>query len=246
MKPSKGLVFLLMLTAPFMAYATSTDSTLFGAIQFDKGNVSPALQAFAVLTVLSLAPSILIMLSSFTRIIIVLSMLRNALGLQQTPPNSVMISLALFLTLFTMMPVAKVIYSQAYEPYQNKQISTETALQNAAKPLKQFMLKQTREKELEMILELAKEPVPARAQDIKLYQLVPAFLLSELQTAFQIGFMIFLPFLLVDLIVSGILMTMGMMMMPPMTISLPIKILLFVLIDGFDLVVQALVSSFQL
>jgi len=203
------------------------------------------LQVFALLTVLSLAPSILIMLSSFTRIVVVLSMLRSALGLQQTPPNTVIISLALFLTLFTMMPVAKMIYSQAYQPYQDKQINSEAALQKAEEPLRQFMLKQTREKDLQLILQLAKEPLPSRAEDIKFYQLVPAFLLSELQTAFQIGFMIFLPFLLVDLIVSGILMTMGMMMMPPMTISLPIKILLFVLIDGFDLVVQALVTSFH-
>ena len=236
---------ILMLLLPVIGLAAAPDNTLLGAIRFDKDNVSSALQVFALLTVLSLAPSILIMLTSFTRIVVVLSMLRNALGLQQTPPNTVIISLALFLTLFTMMPVAKVIYSQAYLPYQAKQINSEVALQKAAKPLQQFMLKQTREKDLQLILQLAKEPLPSRAEDIKFYQLIPAFLLSELQTAFQIGFMIFLPFLLVDLIVSGILMTMGMMMMPPMTISLPIKILLFVLIDGFDLVVQALVTSFH-
>ena len=144
-----------------------------------------------------------------------------------------------------MMPVAKAIYTEAYQPYENKQISTSTALNRAAIPLKQFMIKQTREKDMQVILQLAKEPVPASADEIKLYQLIPAFILSELQTAFQIGFMIFLPFLLVDLIVSGILMTMGMMMMPPMSISLPVKILLFILIDGWDLVVQALVGSFN-
>lgn len=235
---------LLLLLSPLLAHA-APDNTLFGTIQFDEANVSPALQAFAVLTVLSLAPSILIMLTSFTRIVVVLSMLRNALGLQQTPPNTVLISLALFLTLFTMMPVAKTIYSEAYEPYQAKQMTTAVALQKAAEPLRQFMLSQTREKELKMVVGLTKEPSPTKAEEIKFYQLVPAFLLSELQTAFQIGFMIFLPFLLIDLIVSGILMTMGMMMMPPMSISLPIKILLFVLIDGFDLVVQALVASFH-
>lgn len=244
MSTCKRLFFLLITLLPVAGFAAA-DSTLLGAIRFDNDNVSPALQAFALLSVLSLAPSILIMLSSFTRIVVVLSMLRNALGLQQTPPNTVIISLALFLTLFTMMPVAKVIYSDAYIPYQEKQITSEVALQKAAKPLQQFMLNQTREKDLQLILQLAKEPLPASADEIKFYQLIPAFLLSELQTAFQIGFMIFLPFLLVDLIVSGILMTMGMMMMPPMTISLPIKILLFVLIDGFDLVVQALVSSFH-
>lgn len=240
---SRCKLFLVLLIVPIMSIAAP--DSLFGVIQFDKTNVSPALQIFALLTVLSLAPGILMMLTSFTRIVIVLSMLRTALGLQQTPPNTVIISLALFLTLFTMMPVAKIIYTNAYEPYQAKQISTETALQKAALPLQTFMLKQTREKDLQLIWQLAKEPLPSKASDIKFYQLVPAFLLSELQTAFQIGFMIFLPFLLVDLIVSGILMTMGMMMMPPMTISLPIKILLFVLIDGFDLVVQALVVSFH-
>jgi flagellar biosynthetic protein FliP len=236
--------FLVLVLAPVSAFAAQSNSLL-GFIHLDETNISPALQAFAVLTVLSLAPSILIMMSSFTRIIVVLSMLRNALGLQQTPPNSVLISLALFLTLFTMMPVGTVIYSEAFQPYQHKQIDGDVALQKAAKPLRQFMLHQIREKELRMMLELAKEPLPANPNDIKMYQLIPAFLLSELQTAFQIGFMIFLPFLLIDLIVSGILMTMGMMMLPPMTISLPIKILLFVLIDGFDLVTQALVSSFN-
>ncbi len=238
------LSILLLLLLPIISQAASQD-TLFGAIRFDESQVSPALQAFALLTVLSLAPSILIMLTSFTRIVVVLSMLRNALGLQQTPPNAVIMSLALFLTLFTMMPVSKAIYYDAYEPYQAKHINGEVALQKAEAPLRRFMLKQTREKDLQLIWKLAKEPQPSQAEDIKFYQLIPAFLLSELQTAFQIGFMIFLPFLLVDLIVSGILMTMGMMMMPPMTLSLPIKILLFVLIDGFDLVVQALVTSFH-
>ena len=244
MSPRKYVMFALLILLPLLSQAASSNS-IFGSIQFDQDNVSPALKVFALLTVLSLAPSILIMLSSFTRIVIVLSMLRNALGLQQTPPNTVIISLALFLTLFTMMPVAKIIYYEAYEPYQAKHITSQVALQKAADPIRQFMLKQTREKDLQLIWQLAKEPLPSRAEDIQLYQLIPAFLLSELQTAFQIGFMIFLPFLLVDLIVSGILMTMGMMMMPPMTISLPIKILLFVLIDGFDLVVQALVTSFH-
>lgn len=240
----KCLLSILLLGLPILSFAAEPDMLL-GAIRFDHETVSPALKVFALLTVLSLAPGILIMLSSFTRIVVVLSMQRTALGLQQTPPNTVIISLALFLTLFTMMPVAKTIYDEAYVPYQTKQIDDELALQKATQPLREFMLKQTREKDLRLIWQLAKEPVPSQASDIKFYQLIPAFLLSELQTAFQIGFMIFLPFLLVDLIVSGILMTMGMMMMPPMTISLPIKILLFVLIDGFDLVVQALVSSFH-
>lgn len=239
----KAMFLIFFMCCPILS--SSASGVSFGPIHLNQDTLSPALQAFALLTVLSLAPSILIMLSSFTRIVVVLSMLRNALGLQQTPPNTVIISLSLFLTLFTMMPVIKSIYSESYQPYESHKISMETALDNAAKPLKLFMLRQTREKDLQMILQLAKEPLPASQEDIKLYQLIPAFILSELQTAFQIGFMIFLPFLLVDLIVSGILMTMGMMMMPPMSISLPIKILLFVLIDGWDLVVQALVGSFH-
>lgn len=241
--PKQFVLMIILFLYPLISKAA--ESTHFGLLQFDQQNISPALQAFAVLTVLSLAPSILIMLTSFTRIVVVLSMLRNALGLQQTPPNTVIISLSLFLTLFTMMPVGKTIYKEAYEPYEAKQMNTSVALLKATEPLKQFMLKQTREKDLEMILQLEKEPMPSSAADVKLYQLIPAFLLSELQTAFQIGFMIFLPFLLVDLVVSGILMTMGMMMMPPMSISLPVKILLFVLIDGWDLIVQALIGSFN-
>lgn len=244
MQNSHRLAAMICLFLPLSCLAAN-DNSVFGSIHFDQDNLSPALQAFGVLTILSLAPSILIMLTSFTRIVIVLSMLRNALGLQQTPPNTVIMSLALFLTLFTMMPVAKTIYHDAWLPWQAKQINNDNALQKAATPIQQFMLAQTREKDLQVIMQLAHEPMPNSANDIKFYQLVPAFLLSELQTAFQIGFMIFLPFLLVDLIVSGILMTMGMMMMPPMSISLPIKVLLFVLIDGFDLVVQALVSSFH-
>lgn len=216
-----------------------------GPVQFDQIKLSPALQAFAVLTLLSLVPGLLIMLSSFTRIVVVLSMLRMALGLQQTPPNMVLLSLSLFLTLFTMMPVGKTIYTEAYLPYQSGQLPSKEALEKTLHPLKQFMLRQTRQKEINTLAQLAKEPIPASVRDIKLYVLVPAFLLSELQTAFQIGFMIFLPFLLVDLIVSGVLMTMGMMMMPPVSVSLPLKILLFVLIDGWDLLIKALVGSFH-
>lgn len=239
-KLSLSVVFIMVL----MWSGVSHSSTIIGPFAVDQDNLSPAMQTFAILTLLSLAPSALIMMTSFTRIVVVLSMLRNALGLQQTPPNTVLISLSLFLTLFTMMPVAEQIYQTAYEPYQRKQLSTAAALQKAGIPLKKFMLKQTHEKDLHMILNLAKEPFPNSVADIKMHQLIPAFLLSELQTAFQIGFMIFLPFLLVDLIVSGTLMTVGMMMMPPMTISLPLKLLLFVLIDGWDLIVQALVGSF--
>ena len=172
-------------------------------------------------------------------------MLRTALGLSQTPPNTVLISLALFLTFFSMTPVATEIYHNAYQPYKEKKLSNEMAFEKAKEPLARFMLAQTREQDLRVILELAKIPMPNTAKELSLIHLIPAFLLSELQTAFQIGFMIFLPFLLVDLIVSGILMTMGMMMLPPLSISLPIKILLFILIDGWDITIRSLMLSFH-
>ncbi|MFC3909495.1 flagellar type III secretion system pore protein FliP [Legionella dresdenensis] len=240
----RNSLFILLVLFPVISCAASIDSML-GAVHFDQDNIAPALKIFGLLTVLSLAPSLLMMLTSFTRVIVVLSMLRTALGLQQTPPNNVLISLALFLTLYIMMPVAKIIYDEAYIPYQQKKITSTAALEKAAEPLKKFLMRQTREKDLQLIIQLAHEPQPMRPEQVSFYQLVPAFMLSELQSAFQIGFMIFLPFLLVDMIVSGILVTMGMMMMPPATIALPIKILLFVLIDGWDLIVQALVGSFH-
>lgn len=212
-------------------------------IQLSQQNLAPALQILAVLTLISLAPGIIMMLTSFTRIVIVLSMLRTALGLQQTPPNSVLISLALFLTFFSMMPVGKTIYEQAYQPYQEKKVGEKEALKKASLPIKRFMLAQTREQDMQLMLDLSHASMPQSLQDVSFPALIPAFLISELQTAFQIGFMIFLPFLLVDLIVSGILMTMGMMMVPPMSISLPIKILLFVLVDGWDLIIKSLINS---
>ncbi|WP_133138392.1 flagellar type III secretion system pore protein FliP [Legionella genomosp. 1] len=224
-------------------FAASADTSFLGAMSFNQETIAPALKVFGLLTVLSLAPSILIMLTSFTRIVVVLSMLRTALGLQQTPPNTVLMSLALFLTFYTMMPVGKVLYSEAYQPFMEQKINFELAIDKAKEPIKQFLFHQTREKDLQLLLELAKEPLPDNIDEIKLLQLIPAFLLSELQTAFQIGFMIFLPFLLIDLIVSGLLMTMGMMMLPPASLSVPIKILVFVLINGWDIVIQSLVET---
>jgi len=202
------------------------------------------LEIVLLLTMLSLIPSLLIVMTSFTRIVIVLSFLRTALGLQQTPPNMVLMSLALMLTFYTMLPVGQQIYQQSYLPYQNKILSEQKAIESASIPIKRFMLKQTHEDELKLMFHLGKIPLPKTAKDVSLNQLVPAFMLSELQTAFQIGFIIFLPFLLIDLVVSGILMGLGMMMVPPMSISLPIKILLFTLIHGWDLITTALISSF--
>ena len=207
--------------------------------------VTTAIKVIALLTVLSLAPAILVVMTAFTRIIIVLSMLRHAFGMQETPPNTVLVSLALFLTLFTMQPALTEIEANAWQPYNRGKIGIETAFAESMKPLREFMVRQTREQDLMLMLEMAKAPAPDTIDDVKTVHLIPAFMLSELKTAFQIGFIIFLPFLLLDLVVSSILMSMGMLMVPPMTISLPLKILMFVLIDGWNLVVRSLLSSFH-
>jgi len=207
--------------------------------------VATAIKILLGLTVLSLAPALLIVMTSFTRIIIVLSMLRHAFGMQETPPNTVLISLALFLALFTMMPVLKEINDKAFQPYMQGRVSTDKALNRGMAPLREFMVRQTREQDLALMIEVSKSEQPATLDDISNVQLIPAFMLSELKSAFQIGFIIFLPFLLIDLIVSSILMSMGMLMVPPMMISLPLKVLMFVLIDGWNLVVKSLIGSFH-
>jgi flagellar biosynthesis protein FliP len=207
--------------------------------------VTAAVKVIVLLTVLSLAPAILVVMTAFTRIVIVLSMLRHAFGMQETPPTTVLVSLALFLTLFTMQPALSEIEKNAWQPYNTGKIGFETALDEGMKPLRDFMIRQTREQDLMLMLDVAKAPAPETIDDVKTTHLIPAFMLSELKTAFQIGFIIFLPFLLIDLVVSSILMSMGMLMVPPMTISLPLKILMFVLIDGWNLVVKSLLSSFH-
>lgn len=209
------------------------------------GEVSTALKVLLGLTVLSLAPAILMSMTAFIRIVIVLSMLRHALGMQETPPNTVVISLALFLTLFTMSPVLQKINTDALQPYMAGKLAPEKAATVGVAPLREFMVRQTREQDLALMVELAKAEQPASMDDISLVQLIPAFMLSELRAAFQIGFVIFLPFLLVDLIVSSALMALGMMMVPPASISLPLKILMFVLMDGWNLVVRALLGTFS-
>lgn len=207
--------------------------------------VATAIRLLALLTVLSLAPAILIVMTSFTRIVIVLSMLRQACGMQDTPPNAVLVSLALILTMFTMTPVLEQANVKAFTPYMNGTMSGEVALHEALQPFRQFMIRQTREQDVRLMLTISRAPVPDTLADLRTVDLIPAFMLSELKTAFQIGFVIFLPFLLLDLIVSSILMAMGMLMVPPMMISLPLKILMFVLIDGWNLVVGALLGSFH-
>lgn len=207
-------------------------------------DVSSTLQLLGMLTILSLAPSILMLMTAFTRIVIVLSFVRQALGTQVMPPNQVIIGLALFLSFFVMAPVANEVYTNAWVPYQAKAISSTQAFQRAEAPVRQFMFRQTRERDLALYVKLAKLPRPRVARDVPTYVLIPAFVTSELKTAFQIGFVIYLPFLIIDMVVASILMSMGMMMLPPIVISLPFKIILFVLVDGWNLLGRALVTSF--
>lgn len=212
--------------------------------QAAKQDYSSVVRTFVLLSLLSVLPVMLIGLTSFTRIIIVLSLLRHALGLPQTPPNSVLVTLAFFLTLFSMGPVIDKVNVNAMQPYLQEKITATQALDLGAVPVRDFMVRQTRESDLAAILEMARAPRPERVEDIQFTHLASAFLLSELKTAFQIGFLIFLPFLVVDMVVAAVLMALGMIMVPPTTISLPLKILLFILIDGWVLISRALVSSY--
>lgn len=206
--------------------------------------VATGIKILLILTILSLAPAVLIMMTAFARIVIVLSFLRQAMGTQQVPPNQMMIGLALFLTFFIMAPVFKQINENAFQPYSENKIGQEEALTRALKPLRSFMLRQTREKDLGLFISLAKEKKPQTIDDIPTYVVIPAFVISELRTAFQIGFMIYIPFLVVDMVIASVLMSMGMMMLPPVMISLPFKLMLFVLVDGWYLIVGSLVKSF--
>lgn len=197
------------------------------------------------LTLLSLVPAFLMMLTSFTRIVIVLSFLRNALGTQQTPPNQVLVGLALFLTIFIMSPVYQDVNKNAIEPYLANQLTYEQAVDKASEPIKKFMSRQTREKDLGLFVSIAKMDKPKNIDEVPMTVLIPAFVISELKTAFQIGFIIFIPFLVIDMVVASTLMSMGMFMLPPVMVALPFKLLLFVMVDGWYLVVKSLVESFR-
>ncbi len=212
----------------------------------DPTDLSTTLQVVLMLTVLSLAPSLLIMVTSFIRIAIVLSFLRHAMGANQMPPNQLLVGLALILTFFIMSPVANQAYDEGVQPYLDEQISGEEAFDKASAPFKQFMLAQTREQDLALFVEIAGLESPDTAEDVPLHVLVPGFVISELRTAFQIAFVIFIPFLVIDMVVASVLMSMGMMMLPPIIVSLPFKILLFVLVDGWYLLIKSLVASFHL
>ncbi|CUA82279.1 MULTISPECIES: flagellar type III secretion system pore protein FliP [Gulbenkiania] len=205
---------------------------------------SLSLQMLLFMTALTFIPAMLLMMTSFTRIIIVLSLLRQALGTMQSPPNQVLIGLSLFLTLFIMGPTFDEVYNKAWLPFSDDKVTFVQALDEASRPMKAFMLRQTREKDLQFFIEVSQSPAPATPADVSMKTLIPAFAISELKTAFQIGFMIFIPFLIIDLVVASILMAMGMMMVSPTTISLPFKLMLFVLVDGWTLLMGSLVQSF--
>jgi flagellar biosynthesis protein FliP len=202
------------------------------------------IQLIALLTVLSLAPSILVMMTSFTRIVVVLSLLRTALGTATAPPNTVIVALALFLTGFVMAPVLQRAYDAGVKPLVNNEISVEQAFERAAGPLRAFMQKNVREKDLQLFLDMSREAPPAQPEEMSLRILVPAFMISELKRAFEIGFLLFLPFLIIDLVIASVLMSMGMMMLPPVIVSLPFKLIFFVLVDGWTLVAGSLVQSY--
>ncbi|MBB5192944.1 flagellar biosynthetic protein FliP [Silvimonas terrae] len=202
------------------------------------------IQTLLFLTALTFLPAVLLMMTAFTRIVIVLSLLRQALGTLQTPPNQVIIGLSLFLTFFVMSPVFDKIYTEAYTPYSQQKMTFNDALDKASVPLKDFMMKQTRQRDLAFFIDVSGSQKPNGPEDVSLRVLVPAFVTSELKTAFQIGFMVFIPFLIIDLVVASILMAMGMMMVSPVTISLPFKLMLFVLVDGWTLLMGSLVQSF--
>jgi flagellar biosynthetic protein FliP len=245
---------LLLISAPVLAQTGASPSAS-GSITAPSLNVqfptnaSPTdivqvLRIVILLTVLTLAPAILIMMTSFTRIVVVLSFLRQSLGTQQMPPNQLIVGLSLFLSFFVMAPTFTQINETAIQPFMDEKISQEEALKNAESPIRAFMFSQTREKDLELFLGMTQKNKPKNRDEVATYVLVPAFVVSELKTAFQIGFMLYLPFLVLDMVVASVLMAMGMMMLPPMMISLPFKILLFVLVDGWDLIIGSLVKSF--
>jgi flagellar biosynthetic protein FliP len=246
-------IFIWLILFVFAGSSTGTAAPLIPIPQVNVGvsaannpqEVATSLQILFLLTILSLAPSILVMMTSFTRIIVVLSFLRSALGTQQMPPNQVIIGLALFLTVFTMAPYWTQVNQQAIQPYMAGTLAQDVALDKAMAPIREFMLKQTRENDLALFVNLSETPRPSGPEEVPTFVLIPAFVISELKTAFQIGFLIYIPFIVIDMVVASTLMSMGMMMLPPVTISLPFKILLFILVDGWHLVIRSLVTSFQ-
>ncbi len=233
-----GAAVLALLVEPSAAQEMTLD------FANDTGLTQRALQLIALITVLSLAPSILVMVTSFTRIVVVLSLLRTALGLQTSPPNSVMVSLALFLSFFIMSPVLTTSYQNGIQPLMAGDMTLQEAFPRAAAPFRTFMMGQVREEDLQLFVDLSGGEAPATPDDVDLRVLVPAFMISELRRAFEIGFLLFVPFVIIDMVVASLLMSMGMMMLPPIVISLPFKLIFFVLVDGWHLIAGSLVQSF--
>lgn len=210
----------------------------------ETGRLSVVLQIFLLMTILSLAPSILVMVTSFTRIAIVLSLLRQAMGSHQMPPNQIIVGLSLFLTFFIMAPVWQTVHKEAYQPYIAEEITANEAFQRAVEPIRKFMIKQTREKDVALLVDVARLPRPKTIDDVPTHVLIPSFIISEIKTAFQIGFMLYVPFLIIDMVVASVLLSMGMMMLPPIMVSMPFKLMIFVLTDGWYLIIGSLVKSF--
>ena len=249
MRKVLGFNFLISISVIFCSLAAWSQVTIPSVNLGFKTTENPqevanAIKLILLLTILTLAPAILIMMTGFTRIIIVLSFLRQALGLQNMPPNQLLVGLSLFLTFFIMRPAFMEVNSNALQPYLNNKISQEAAIDAALIPLRKFMFNQTRDADLALFIRLAKVDQPRTRADVPTMVLIPAFIVSELKTAFQIGFIIFLPFLVIDIVASSVLMAMGMMMLPPIVISLPFKIMLFVLVDGWGLLIGSMVKSF--
>jgi len=235
---------LILLGAACLLSATAADAGSVAAVAAD-AKTADVVRIALILSLMAIVPALLISMTSFVRIIVVLSMIRHAFGMPETPPNQVLISLALFLTAFSMMPTIEAVNGRALQPFLAGELGVQQAVDAGSAPARDFMLRQVRDQDIRTVYEIARKPLPDRAQDVSLVQLVPAFMLNELRVAFRIGFVVLLPFLLIDLVVSSILLALGMIMVPPSTLSLPIKVLMFVLIDGWSLVLQGVLGSFR-
>lgn len=244
LKDPRRVFFLSVLTLPALLVSPAGAQDISISLGQGGGVTERAIQLIALLTILSIAPSIVVMMTSFTRIVVVLSLLRTALGTATAPPNSVIIALALFLTGFVMGPTLQAAYDAGIKPLIANEITVEQALERGGAPLRAFMQKNVREKDLKLFMDLSGDPPPATPEQMQMRILVPAFMISELKRAFEIGFLLFLPFLIIDLVVASVLMSMGMMMLPPVVVSLPFKLIFFVLVDGWSLVAGSLVQSY--
>ncbi|MBL26853.1 MAG: flagellar biosynthetic protein FliP [Rhodospirillaceae bacterium] len=250
MKAWRRPLLILALLAPFLFLGVRWAAAQ--SLSLDLGDepgeglfTARVLQLLALLTILSLAPSILIVVTSFTRIVVVLSLLRSAIGIQQTPPNPVLVTLALFLTGFVMAPTLETAYQNGIAPLIDQEITEQEAFEQVSEPFRVFMLRQVRQKDLALFLDIAGAPADTVAEDVSLRALIPAFMISELRRAFEIGFLLFIPFIVIDMVVASVLMSMGMMMLPPVIISLPFKLIFFVLMDGWYLIAGSLIESFN-